>query len=141
MENDQDRSQEESLQTSVDDIIAKAGPFKPYQIIILLLNVCVQIVLFYHNLLSMFTGYDPSWKCTANASSEFCIQNINSSIEVDDVRYQQRCTLTRSEWSYTTTSKYSFVTEFNLVCDKTYLAAVIGASYYIGCVIGCFISG
>jgi len=97
MEKHKDMSQGESQETSVDEILEKAGPFKPYQIIILLLNACVQKVLLYNNLLSMFTGYDPSWKCTGNATSEFCIQNRNSSIEVDDVIYQQRCTMTRGE--------------------------------------------
>ena len=50
--------------------------------------------------------------------------------------FNKRCSLNRSHWTYTTTREYSIVTEYDLVCDKTALAALTTASFFAGMVIG-----
>ena len=131
----------ETENQDIDELLEKTGPFKLYQLIIQISTAYLCLVVSYNNVLSFFTGDNPSWKCTANSSSDFCKHNYNESISRDNERYKQRCNLNRSEWTYTTNTSYSFVTEFDLVCEKTSSAALISASYYIGGVLGCMVSG
>ena len=55
--------------------------------------------------------------------------------------FGNRCELNRTEWHYITPRAYSFLTEFDLVCDSTSLAAITCASFHIGCLLGGLFSG
>lgn len=48
--------------------------------------------------------------------------------------------MNRSDWSYFG-PKQSFVTEFDLICHRTHIAALISSLCYIGGAIGCSVSG
>ena len=118
---------------NIDGILNEAG-LSVRQIIIQLNNICCfQLLLAYHTVLSYFTGAVPSWRCNNNSnSSEFCLQYSNRTIKQSDSVFQERCNLPRSEWRYAADSKYSFVTEFNLDCEHTYLAALTSSIFFVG---------
>jgi len=95
----------------------------------------------YHCILSYFISNDPAWTCNVNATSDFCLENRQTPVESHDRRFTKRCDLDRSEWTYTTDAKYSIVTEFDLVCDKTAVAALASSIFHIGGSVGIFLSG
>ena len=96
---------------------------------------------FYQSLLSVFAGDSPSRQCRTANSSEFCRQNYGSEIGNADVNNTKRCALGRKEWVYTEPKTYSYVTEFDLVCRRNYLSALIGGSFFIGLVIAAIVCG
>ena len=83
----------ENENQDIDEVLEQTGPFKLYQLIIQMSTVYVCLVVCYNNVLSFFAGDSPSWKCTANCSSDFCKQNYDESISPDNERYKQRCNL------------------------------------------------
>jgi len=95
----------------------------------------------YHCILSYFISNDPAWTCNVNATSDFCLENRQTPVKSHDRRFTKRCDLDRSEWTYTTDVKYSIVTEFDLVCDKTAVAALASSIFHIGGSVGIFLSG
>ena len=88
-----------------------------------------------------FTGHSPPWRCINESKSDFCLRHNNVTFTSDADMFNQRCHLNRTEWTYMTSPDYSFVTEFDLVCDKSSVFAFIGATFYVGCVLGAFLCG
>jgi len=125
----------------VDNVFEKGGPFTKYQILIQISTTFLCLVTSYNNVLSLFTGDSPSWKCRADSNKPFCNKYMNETIGVDDSRFADRCSLNRTDWTFTTDREYSFVTEYDLVCTNTWIAAVVTSMYYVGGAIGCSVSG
>ena len=126
----------------IDEILEKRGPFSFYQIMVQVTIISLVLLISYNNVLSYFTGDSPSWQCTEQRKGNFCRSISNESVITGEmIAYNQRCHMDRGDWQYTTARTYSFVTEFDLVCNKTNLAALISSSYYIGGVLGCMVSG
>ena len=126
---------------TIDELLTKAGPYNRFHAILQISTIYLCLTLAYNFVLSYFTGNNPPWRCLKSNSSHFCELYYNKSISSDSVHFYQRCKLNRSEWSYTTPKKYSFVTEFDLVCDKTSVAAMVSASFYMGGILISVVSG
>ena len=52
-----------------------------------------------------------------------------------------RCHIKRSEWQFVVDLDYSFVTEYDLVCDRTSQAALASTAVYIGGMVGSMVAG
>ena len=129
-----------SIEVDVDEALEKSG-FGRFQYSTQILLTYISIAITYQSVLSYFIANDPSWKCIHNSTSKFCEQNFGVKIAADNEKFASRCTLQRDEWTYTTGKKYSIVTEFDLVCKKTAVAALASSIFHIGGGIGMFISG
>ena len=73
---------------------------------------------------------------TPATRSSFCSRNANKTFSVGDEGFEARCSMERSEWTFVTPRSYSALTEFGLVCDRTWLSALVGSSYHIGGFLG-----
>ena len=73
---------------------------------------------------------------TPATRSSFCSRNANKTFSVGDEGFEARCSMERSEWTFVTSKSYSALTEFGLVCDRTWLSALVGSSYHIGGFLG-----
>ena len=126
----------------IDEVLDQKGPLGCLQLLIQLSTFYLFLVTVYNFVFTFFTGNDPGWRCVSrNSSSSFCQKHYGKVIRTDSDLFQRRCQLNRSEWTYTTPQDFSFVTEFDLICDKTSLAALMGSSYYIGGVLGSVVTG
>ena len=97
---------------------------------------------FYQAIASVFTGDSPSWRCVTNISSPFCNQYFGVEVKNTDRNFSKRCVvLEREEWEYTRTPAYSYITEFNLVCEDNYKSALVSCSFFVGSFIATFLCG
>lgn len=140
------------IEMDVDEVLEVGGPCGKSQTLIQLLFMSACVTVTYHAVEGYFTGNNPSWRCknitsTYNGSfavrntSKFCSENFQKEIRGGSIDFYERCQLDREDWEYLTDRGYSFVTEFDLVCDKAAIAAFATGSVYIGGLIGCIISG
>lgn len=130
-----------SKEYTIDEVLENRGLFTPRQLFIQLALVLLCLFISYNNVFSYFTGASPSWTCTSPHANRFCQLNFNRTITSDMKSYKERCNMNHTDWRYTSSRDYSFVTEYDLICGKTNLAAFVSASYYIGGVLGCLLSG
>ena len=114
----------------LDEILSRAGLFGILQVLIHVSSCYVIFAVTSQVGMIFFIGHSPPWKCVDDATSGFCLENLNTTFSIDSPMFNTRCDLNRSDWSYTTESSYSFVTEYDLVCSDTRNAAVVGVTYY-----------
>ena len=131
----------QSNHNDIDEIFTTTGQCSRFQIIVQVASIYLSIAICWNFVLSFFAGTDAGWRCINNNSSRFCEENQNKSFAMNTGKFYHRCKLARSEWRFTTLRKYSFTTEFDLVCEKRAIAALVSSSYYIGGLIGSVISG
>jgi len=157
-----DDDNEVAVEMDVDDALENAGPCGISQTLLQLLFMTACVTVCYHAIESYFTGHSPAWECvldlnTTNTSTgqdidtrisqrssewiSFCLLNANASISSDDKDFYRRCEMHRNEWRFTTDSSYSFVTEFDLVCDRSAVSAFASGSLFLGGLLGCLIAG
>lgn len=127
---------------NIDDAYRLIGHCGRFQVLLHLLAAYLVMTIGYHFILGFFMGDDPPWKCvTRNSTNGFCMLYYNQNISKESVHFYQRCKMKRKEWTYTRDKSYSFVTEFDLVCENTAIASMIRASFYIGGLLGALIAG
>ena len=87
---------------------------------------------------------NPTSNTTSNTTSttdDFYTRNINRTFTSDDKDFTLRCHIPRSYWTYITDNKYTFVTEYDLVCAEQSLAALVSGCYHIGSLVGALLNG
>ncbi|KAK3740890.1 hypothetical protein QZH41_013408 [Actinostola sp. cb2023] len=105
---------------TVDEVLAKIGSFGCYQIrLIIILSFAEWVNTGFQVMIMTFVGAEPPWQCVANSSA--C--TLKGEMGTSHKNYSVRCSLNRSDWEFTTPFT-SVVTEFDLVCDNTFLASV-----------------
>lgn len=129
------------IKTDIDEVLDKGGSFGRFQYLVQILFTYLHIMVGYQSVLSYFIANDPNWKCRTNSSSTFCGKNYGKVISNYDAEFTQRCHLTRNEWTYSTDRKYSFLTEFDLVCSKSSIVALASGIFHLGGAIGVPFSG
>ena len=72
--------------------------------------------------------------------SNFCSTQGDKVVHIDDKNFYERCNLLRSMWTYTTSKKYSYTTEFDFVCNKSLLGAMLSAVFFCGFVLSIFVA-
>lgn len=112
-----------------------------FQILLLIMATYIVLTTGYNGLFSAFIFNNPSWQCTENSTRALCIKTNGKIFSSGDKEFERRCMFNRSEWTYTTIKKHSAVTEFDLVCDKTTLAATSSSALYVGGLFGAVIAG
>ena len=123
---------------TVDQILEKLGQCGLFQVGISVIVCLLTFPQVYQILLMYFTGHSPPWKCARNNPE--C--NISGIIEPSQAYlYKKRCYMNRSVWEYTTGKQFSFVTEYDLICDSTPLASLANSALYIGWGLGCLPAG
>lgn len=134
-------TEEEAIGESVDNILRKIGACGPSNILILIGCMILNFGISPQTLLMYFAANDPPWKCVNSSRNAFCEHSRGKIFEATDDDFQKRCSFNRSDWEYTTNSKYSIVTEFDLVCGKDSLAALANSALFIGWGIGGVFTG
>ena len=125
----------------VDEALGINESFGRFQYIIQVLFTYLSISVGYHAVMMYFIADDPSWKCTHNNTNNFCEQNFGIDINKDNEQFSRRCQMNRDEWTFSKDKTYSIVTEYNLVCNKASIAALVSAIYHVGGACGVFMSG
>lgn len=127
---------------SIDDLLSREKWYSKHQLLIQGAFVYLAFVVCWYFVLSIFTSTQSSWQCVRhNNTSSFCKIHVNETFRTNHAHYKERCHLGRSEWTFTKPKEYSFVTEFDLVCEKSTLSALISSSYYIGGFFGSLLGG
>ena len=127
---------------TIDELLSKAGLSGVVQIAAYVGVFLFGLTVVCQLGLAFFTGYSPPWKCVVDPRSDFCQKHGNITFTVDMEAFNHRCHLNRTEWTYAVAEeKYSVVTEFDLVCEKTPTATLIPTMFYIGCTLGALLCG
>lgn len=128
-------------ETNIEDALILTGPFGCFQFCVQIFFMYVISTVAYQALISYFAGDSPPWKCRNNSSSQFCKDNFGKEFSVTSINFSIRCNMSREEWIYTTPIDYSYITEFELICNRNSIAALIGAIFFIGSGVGGLVSG
>ena len=134
------KDEEQRGNFTLDEALEISGSLKRIQLLYQLFFLFIIAFTFYQSLLSVFAGDSPAWRCTNN-STLFCRQNIDQEIKITNKNFSKRCELKREEWVYVTPNSYSYVTEFDLVCKRNYISALIGGSFFMGLVVAAIVCG
>lgn len=129
------------IECDIDELFEQCGSTGYLQKIVQISTFYIFMASVFNMIFSYFTGIDPPWRCFRNSSSHFCRTHYNQEISTDSKLFTERCKLHRDEWEYTTAKLHSFVTEFDLVCGNTFLAAIISSSFYVGGLLGAILTG
>lgn len=127
----------------VDEALHKSGPFGLFQVLVQIFFMYAIFTSAYQSLSNYFEGSDSHWTCmnVSNNTSRFCKENMGKIIEINSANFSKRCHLNRSEWKYTRMKSFSYVTEFDLICERNALGATIDGVFFIGSAVACLISG
>ena len=145
----------------VDGALEKIGNWGKFNILLLILLTTYNTTIYFQLTFSYFIGNNPPWKCVSspgnitqmlndnsnmstmnsnNNVSNFCTQNPGKEVHVDDEDFYKRCHLPRDQWTYSTDKTYSYTTEFDLVCGKSMLSALVSSAFFCGLVINIFVA-
>ena len=139
-------------EVDVDEALDIGGPCGKFQFLTQAFFMYMVLTIGYQVVFTYFIASDPPWRCvgtplsntttdTNETANTFCQDNPGLIVFSDSDHFYERCNLNRSEWEYTTSKSYSFVTEFDLVCEKATTAAFASSMFYIGGLFGSIVSG
>ena len=124
----------------IDEFVLEVGQFGLYQKLITFVYCLLILAPVYQTMVMAFVGFSPTWKCSKSGLlTGSC--NMTEEITSDHVHFDKRCNLNRSHWQFTKDTKFSIVTEFDLVCSMTPVYLFCSAAVYLGWAIGAIILG
>ncbi|XP_048577124.1 solute carrier family 22 member 15-like [Nematostella vectensis] len=134
----------------VDEVLIHVGQFGRSQWRVLGMFLFIFFPVTYQTLIMVFVAYEPPWMCTANSSS--CLlpnatgREVYSTATKPISLYQRRCQLNRSEWKFADEDMYegpvnTIVTEFDLVCERGFLAWLANSMLFCGWALGAIVLG
>ena len=128
---------ERSQSVDIDQMLQIVGEYGWFQKIV---NIIFCIMMFpaaFPCLIAYFSVQSPAWKC--NLNSTIC-NNKSATYNSNDTT---RCSpqMKRSDWDYVTSSSYSIVTEFDLVCNREYLIQLQTSVLFFGFIFRALIIG
>ena len=148
VDSDYNSADEEELDT--DGALAKIGSWGKFNILLLLGFTFSHMTMIFQLTFSYFIGNDPPWRCNMSANnsqilqyenaSSFCSVQGNKEVHVDSENFYERCNLPRSMLVYTTPRKYSYTTEYDFVCKKRLLGALLSAVFFLGFVLNIIVA-
>lgn len=110
----------------LDDLLEEIGGCSHFQLRRHVLFFLMSIPFACQNLFMVFAGHNPG----------MCVrQNLTHCIDVKSFSAAKACPITKHHTFIKDTS-FSIVTEFDLVCDRSYLSQMANSAYFIGAVIG-----
>ena len=118
----------------LSDAITKIGAYGRYQMLVHLLMVFASTAEVVSNLSAYLCGLPSPWVC--KAGSKICISNMtHNSYDLS------KCKMPRSEWEYTKSYYESFVVQFDLSCERQWMAQMPTSIFYLGTMFGSLILG
>ena len=138
-----DRTRSTVIQaSSVEEVLSKSGILGLMQIMVHISVFVLILTTAYRHGITFFQVHSPPWKCVSATPNRFCNEHQNTTFTVDMEKFNERCRLNRSDWTYTAHHKqYSVVTELDLVCDKLATATLIASLFFIGTAFGALLCG
>ncbi|WOL05990.1 organic cation/carnitine transporter 1 [Canna indica] len=76
-------------------------------------------------LVTIFSDAEPSWRCTGSSSSS-CSSSSSAGM----------CGLDRGAWEWVGGRKSSIIAEWDLICDKKFIAGIPASLFFIGSLLG-----
>jgi len=131
---------EEKEELDIDEYLFRSGECGLYQVYLVCLMMFISFPLGYPPMVFYFIGYDPAWVYTKDLPANNLGFLNSTDVKVHPRDDHRRCRIDRSEWQYYYT-KSSLTTDFDLVCDRSWLLAFSGSSFFIGWGIGSIIMG
>ncbi|CAB3983634.1 organic cation transporter -like [Paramuricea clavata] len=126
------------MSLTVDDVLEQIGGYEKYQILLLFMFGYVAITLdSFPTMIVTFITAEPDWVCVQGNNS-MC--NFTQAITLTSDDYMARCDMPREDWTYVADFT-STVTEFDLVCENSYLQSVAQSCYWAGVMVGLIIGG
>ena len=103
---------EEPQESTVDEILLQIGEFGRYQIYLTFLVCIFMLITPCQNLSVIFTGLNPTWRCTAhgNLSSE-C--NGTAEVSMGDY-YDDNCKMSKDSWEFIQPPHFSYIIQVSL---------------------------
>ncbi|KAE8712480.1 Organic cation/carnitine transporter 1 [Hibiscus syriacus] len=139
---------EVKLQLSVDDVIDRyVGSLGLSQLLHVLLVSFAWVFDSQNTLVTIFTDAQPTaWRCksldhhhtNASVSSSCCINNASGG---GKGRPSHVCGLAAGTWEWVGGTTTSTIAEWNLICDRKFLAAIPASLFFIGTIFGCAFFG
>jgi len=130
---------EENETIDIDEYLFRTGECGPYQVCIVIQMMIIALPLVFPPLLFYFIGHDPQWiSRKVIPEYEVGVSKIKWVLHRSDDN--GRCKMNRNEWTYYY-SKTTMATEFDLVCEDSWLLALSGSSVFIGWGIGSILMG
>ena len=126
----------ESIKTnlSIDGFLEIVGGFGRFQWIMEVFFILMHVVPISQSFIAYFIAIDPDWKCAEN--STICL--LNGTLSSTN---EYRCNVPRSEWEFTESKSKTIVAEYDLYCDTSWLIYMVSSIYFIGRMVGTFITG
>ena len=139
IEEDESKIPEDKQLLTVDDVLLQTESFKRYQLfLVVVCTVFINGGFTFQPLVTYYVADDSPWSCTNETLHDFCKEGP---FREGSVLFTKRCQMNRDEWYYEYPKKYSFSTEFDLVCSREYLKALSTALFFIGSAVGALLSG
>ncbi|XP_068736416.1 solute carrier family 22 member 3-like isoform X1 [Montipora capricornis] len=144
-----------NMALDVDAVLKRIGQFGPFQIRILVMFLFIFFPITYQTLIMVFVAFEPPWMC--NRQSAACLATegnssssrslVYSTATKPSTLYERRCTeLKRTDWKFAEYNLYegpheTIVNEFDLVCNRAFLAWLANAMLFFGWAIGAIVLG
>ena len=122
----------DTKEVDIDEAINLSGSFGRYQWLVNIFLNMIHVIFNPHLYILYFVADDPPWTCVKKSSSLFCKQHFGEKIPQSSELFEKRCDLNRSEWMFVKDKTYSIVTEYDLVCDYTWMGSLANAPLFIG---------
>jgi len=136
-----DCCKEEVVEYEIEDAIEKSGSFGLLQIFVTIITMLTVFFVSYQTLLLYYVADDPPWTCVSRNSSQFCLKHYGEAITQSSDFFSKRCKMERNQWKFTKDISFSIVSEFDLVCNENYIAALTNAGLFIGWGVGGLFTG
>lgn len=144
-----------NMALDVDAVLKRIGQFGPFQIRVLVMFLFIFFPITYQTLIMVFVAFEPPWMC--NRQSAACLATegnssssrslVYSTATKPSALYERRCTeLKRTDWKFAEYNLYegpheTIVNEFDLVCNRAFLAWLANAMLFFGWAIGAIVLG
>lgn len=125
---------------SIDDVIIQIGEYERSQIFLTVLLCLLMVPTVYPLFTLVFLTHLPAWRCSSTGEKTGeCL--LNNTFNVGDGLYNERCKMNRSSWGFVVADDFSIATEFNLVCDREILSALVLSVPVISAIFGTIVLG
>ena len=122
---------------TVDEILPYIGEFGRYQLLQTTFLCLINLSITFSMLITYFGALDSPWQCKDNST----ICTLNGTFVAGNENYEDRCWMSRDEWSFSLPKEFSIVTYFDLFCDTYWLADLASSVYFVGWICGGWIVG
>ena len=113
---------------AIDEALNYVGQFGFYQWLTCFLCAMINYAQGMTVLMMYFVALSPQWECTKNSI-------ICNSSEIFSSYNNGRCSMNRSDWKFTHSKTFSITTQFDLVCEKSWMISMASSLFFVGSII------